>query len=184
MKRIYVWTFIKQPNKPGQKTWKPAGTNNTSVDVTFFGILLIVIQIIRLSIILIFLTNKPFWNQFSNLKEPIFSKMFYIFRFAKLIDCKLLAKYISQFQDIINELYSFSSKFTLDKNFLIYCFQSKLELDHFNYFKWYTQADKFFMEESEIKYIIRSAMQHFRNTLKTFGTRDIFSQIQIVIPTE
>lgn len=101
----------------------------------------------------------------------------------KLTDCESPAKYISQYRGIVNELRSFSSKFKLDENFLIYRFQSNLGSDHASYFERYAQEHDPFTEEGDTKYTLSSAMQHFRNTVKNPSARHTSLEIGTVALT-
>lgn len=101
----------------------------------------------------------------------------------KLTDCESPAEYISQFRGIVNELRSFSSKFKLDDNFLIYRFQSNLGLEHWSYHERYAQEHDPFTEGGNTKYTLSSAMQHFRNTVKNPSAKHMSSQIGTVALT-
>lgn len=83
-----------------------------------------------------------------------------------LADCKTPADYISQFRNVVNELKNFSTKITLDENFLIFLFQSNLGLEHSSYFETYAQEHDPFNENGESKFSLSLAMHHFQNTVR------------------
>ncbi len=91
-----------------------------------------------------------------------------------------MTEYIFQFRGIVNELRSFSSKFKLDDNFLIYHFQSNLELEHSSYYERYAQENAQFTGVGDTKYILSSAIQRFQNTVKNCIAKHLSSQIATV----
>ena len=184
LKMNKLWSFNQHPNKPVLVAWKPAWINEDEPTC-------------------IFLRYMVNWDAFHeieyhtnasdprNLLESIFKPKATDFLndilqrldWLKLTDCKSSAKYISQFQDTINELRSFSAKFKLDDNFLIYQFQSSLGLENSSYDEWYTQEQDPFIEVGDTKYTLISSMKHFWNTIKNINVKYLSSQIRIVALT-
>ncbi len=136
---IRLLAFIEQPNEPGLVSRKPAWISGYE----------------RTCNILWYLVNRDVFDEIKhhtnasdawNFLESIFKPReprgagFFIDALQrldclKLTDCESPVKYISQFRGIVNELSSFSSKFKLDDNFLIYRFQSNLRLEHSSYYE-------------------------------------------------
>lgn len=53
----------------------------------------------------------------------------------------------------------------LDKNWLIYQFQTNLGCEYSRYFERYSQEHNSFNENRDTKHTLNSAMQHFQNTI-------------------
>ncbi len=159
---IELWAFIQQPNEPGLAARKPAWISGHE----------------RTCNVLRYLVNRDgfdeiehhtnasdAWNLLESIVKPrgagFLNEALQRLDCLKLTDCKSPAKYISQFRGIVNELRSFSSKFKLDDNFLIYRFQSNLGLEHSSYYERYAQEHDPFTEGGDTQYTLSSAMQHF-----------------------
>ena len=82
-----------------------------------------------------------------------------------LSDCSSPADYVTQFRATVNKLRTFSSKLSLDENWLIYRFHTNLGFEYNSYFERYAQDHDPFNEMGEPKHTLSQAMQHFQNTV-------------------
>ena len=184
LKMIELWTFIQQPNEPGPIAQKPAWTSGHERTC---NVLRYVVNGDAFDEIEHHTNASDAWSLLESIFKPrgagFLNDALQRLDCLKLTDCKSPAEYISQFRGIVNELRSFSSKFKLDKNFLIYRFQSNLGSDHASYFERYAQEHDPFTEDGDTKYTLSSAMQHFRNTVKNPSARHSSSQIGTVALT-
>ena len=72
---------------------------------------------------------------------------------------------VTQFLVTVNKLRTFSSKLSLDENWLIYRFHTNLGFEYNSYFERYAQDHDPFNEMGEPKHTLSQAMQHFQNTV-------------------
>ena len=72
---------------------------------------------------------------------------------------------ITQFRATVNKLRTFSSKLSLDENWLTYRFHTNLCLEYNSYFERFAQDHDPFNEMCEPKHTLSQAMQHFQNTV-------------------
>ena len=72
---------------------------------------------------------------------------------------------VTQFRATVNKLRIFSSKLSLDENWLIYRFHTNLGFEYNSYFERYAQDHDPFNEMGESKHTLSQAKQHFQNTV-------------------
>lgn len=159
---IEFCTFIQQPNEPRLVTQKPAriSGHKQTCNVRQYVFNEDVFDEIEH-----YINVSGAWNLLESIFKPrragFLNNALQCLDCLEFADCKSPAKYISQFQDIVNKLQSFFSKFKLNEKFLIYCFQSNLGVEHSSYYERYAQKHNPFIKESNIIYTFSSAMQHF-----------------------
>ena len=85
--------------------------------------------------------------------------------FLTLNECKDTADYITKFRSTVTELKSFSTKFQMDDNLLIFFFQYNLSAAYSAYCQNYAQKHDSFGFNGSAKYSLSYAMHHFQNTV-------------------
>ncbi len=85
--------------------------------------------------------------------------------FLTLNECKDVADYVTKFHSTVTEHKSFSTKFQMDENWLIFLFQYSLSAIHFAYCQSYAQEQNPFGLDGSAKYSLRYAMYYFQNTV-------------------
>ena len=85
--------------------------------------------------------------------------------FLTLSECKDTADYVTKFCATVTELKSFSTKFQMDENLLIFLFQYNLSVSHSAYCQSYTQEHDPFGLDRTAKYTLSYSMHHFQNTV-------------------
>ena len=85
--------------------------------------------------------------------------------FLTLSECKDAADYVIKFRATVTELKSFSTKFQMDENLLIFLFQYNLSTSHSAYCQSYAQENDPFGLNGTAKYTPSYAMHHFQNTV-------------------
>ena len=85
--------------------------------------------------------------------------------FLTLSECKDAADYITKFRSTVTELKSFSTKFQMDENLLIFLFQYNLSAAHSAYCQSCAQEHDPFGLDGSAKYSLSYAMHHFQNTV-------------------
>lgn len=85
--------------------------------------------------------------------------------FQTLSECKDATDYITKFRATITELKSFSAKFLMDKNLLIFLFQYNLSATYSSYHQNYAQEYDLFDLDRTAKYTLSYAKHHFQNTV-------------------
>ena len=85
--------------------------------------------------------------------------------FLTLSECKDAADYVTKFRSTVTELKSFSTKFQMDENLLIFLFQYNLSATHSAYCQSYAQEHDPFGLDGSAKYSLSYAMHHFQNTV-------------------
>ncbi|MCJ1348107.1 hypothetical protein MMC31_006338 [Peltigera leucophlebia] len=85
--------------------------------------------------------------------------------FLTLSKCKDAADYVTKFCFTVTELKSFSTKFQMDENLLIFLFQYNLSATHSAYCQSYAQEHNPFGLDGSAKYSLSYAMHHFQNTV-------------------
>ena len=184
LKMIEFWAFIQQPNEPGLVARKPAWISRHEQTC---NVLRYLVNGNAFDEIDHHTNDSDEWNLLESIFNPrgagFLNDALQRLDCLKLTDCESPAEYIFQFRGIVNKLRSFSSKFKLDDNFLIYRFQSNLVLEHSSYYKRYAQEHDPFREKGDTKYTLSSAMKHFRNTVKNPNAKHLSSQIRTVALT-
>lgn len=85
--------------------------------------------------------------------------------FLTLSECKDAADYVTKFRATVTELKSFSTKFQMDENLLIFLFQYNLSASHSAYCQSCAQEHDPFGLDGTAKYTLSYAMHHFQNTV-------------------
>ncbi|MCJ1344738.1 hypothetical protein MMC31_002941 [Peltigera leucophlebia] len=168
LKMIELWTYIEQPDEPEgtqrKKHW--ARCHEKTCHILRYVVTGEVYDEIEHH------TNaSAAWDLLAPMSKPrgagFLNDAFRRLDCLTFKDCNSSTDYITKFRALVNELRSFSSKFKVDNNLFIYKFQSNLGPDHASYFERYVQDYDPFDADGKAKYSLSSAMQHFRNTVKT-----------------
>ncbi len=85
--------------------------------------------------------------------------------FLTLSECKDAADYVTKFCATVIELKSFSTKFQVDENLLIFLFQYNLSTSHSAYCQSYDQEHNPLGLNRTAKYTLSYAMHYFQNTV-------------------
>ena len=85
--------------------------------------------------------------------------------FLMLSECKDAADFITKFRSNCTELKSFSTKFQMDENLLIFLFQYNLITAYSTYCQSYAQEHDPFGLDGSAKYSLSYAIHHFQNTV-------------------
>ncbi len=85
--------------------------------------------------------------------------------FFTLNECKDATDYVTKFRSTVTELKSFSTKFSMNRNWLISLFQYNLSATHSAYSQSYAQEHDLFGLDCSAKYSLSYTMHHFQNTV-------------------
>lgn len=69
----------------------------------------------------------------------------------------------------------------MDKNFLIFLFQSNLGSKHASYFEMYAQEHEPFTKNGDAKYTLSSAMHHFQNTVQNPKSKSTIDKAAVAL---
>ncbi len=108
-----------------------------------------------------YLLEENFKSRGSGFLNGAIKKLFFLI----LIECKGAKDYVTKFHATVNELKSFSPKFQMNENLLIFLFQYNLSASHSAYCQTYAQEHDPFGLDGTAKYTLSYSMHHFQNTV-------------------
>ncbi len=106
-----------------------------------------------------YLLEQNFKPRGSGFLNGVIEKLF----FLTLSEWKDTADHVTKFCANVTELKSFSTKFQMHENLLIFLFQYNLSASHSAYFQSYAQEYDPFGSDGIAKYTLSYAMHHFKN---------------------